>query len=182
MEQQAMDTEQNRRFVAAHTQPPALSAQAQEDRDLIVVLRYDGMASGGDQKVFAMISAMDLAKLPADILDDLPLVSRDDAGVLRGSRDAFFMRTEAGTTLFVDSDVHADFINRMIDTSFENGFFVDNRRSDLRLMMNDNLDIDAPPRPAFIENSCAHVPAALALKEVRATRLEMSDEPSPFSH
>lgn len=183
MEQRAMNIEQSRRFAAAHTQPPELSAQAQEDRGKIVVLRYDGMSKGAEQKVFAMVSSADLAKLPAGILDDLTLASRDGSGVLRGSPDAFFMRTEAGTTLFVDSDVHADFLNQLIDDAFEIGLFVDNRRSDLRLMMDENMNIDAPARAAFLENDCAHVPAAIALKEMRDSRLEKSNElPSPFPH
>lgn len=178
-----MNIEQQSRLAAAHISPLSLSAQALEDRDRSVVLRYDGMESGGEQKIFAMISVADLARLPADTLEDLPLVSRDEQGALRGNPDAFFMRVADGTTLFVDSDTHSGFISRLIDTSFENDLHVENGLSDLRHMMDENMDIDAPSRPAFIENRCAHVPAVLALKEIEDLRPEAHDEPpSPFSH
>lgn len=172
-----MNIEQNSRLAATHTRPPVLSAIAQADRDKLIVLRYDGMEEKGEQKVFAMIAAADLAKLQADVLDDLPLALRDKDGVLHGSKDAFFMQTEAGTTLFVNSDEHSDFIDRVIDTAYDNGLFVENYRADLRGLMNEDLDIEAPAHPAFIENACPHVPAALAIKEIKDARMEARNVP-----
>ncbi len=157
----------------AHMAPPPLAGTALAERHDGVLLRYDGVTTGGVPKVFAVVTLADLAKVPKDVISDLELLTRGTDDVLRGSPDAFFRKTPAGTALYVDTDVYEMFVDDILEAAGERGIAVLNAVGDLRLMTRRDGEM-APGRvPAFVANGFAPVPVTRAVRDLAALRDEM---------
>ena len=148
-------------IVAAHRLPVALSDTAIADRDNSVVVRYDGMLRGVTPVIFAVISAHDLAKFDADVLDELQI-----DGI-----NAVFIETSS-VSLYVDSDVHEEFLTSLFDMADEQFLTIENVGSDLRILSGSSGQMEPPVTPAFMENGGLLVPASEALENIATLRAD----------
>lgn len=154
----------------AHAYPLPLSDEAMARRDASILMRYDGMRGPDGPIVYAVILASDIAKLPEDILQSLPMAHRDDSGRLKASRHAFFMEGPVGLSFYVDTDEHEDFVLMLQDVALDAGLGIEKAVGDLSLLCDDAMDLAPPRAPAFHENGLMHVPVSRAMQAIAEHR------------
>lgn len=160
-------------IAAAHRLPLPLSDDDLEIRDRAVAVRYDGMMRQGEPVVFAVVSLSDLAKLPDEAIEGLDLLKRGEDGLLKGSANAFFMRSHYGTSLIVDTEAHDAFLPRLMDICQDLEIPVLTAQGDLRLMADAQGEIAPPAKPAFLTNGHRNVPVRQALEEIQILRQDL---------
>lgn len=144
-------------------------------RGSAVVIRYDGkLASRGREVVFAVVSAEDLAKLPADILQGMNMLETSGEGALVGSRAAFFADHPAhGTCLYVDTERHEGFLVKTRQACDAEGLNFIPVRGDLLALEDGHGFITPPARSAAEVNGFRLVSSRDGLDEVRERRAEL---------
>lgn len=161
----------------AHLATPALPTGLPANGGDYAMIRYDGMARSDGPVVYAMISADALAKVPAATMRGLGMLVRGEDGTLRGSPHAFFRDTPAGVTLYVDTEVHEDFLGHFIDSCRANNVEPLVARGDLMLLCFDGNDVNPPSQdPAFVVNGFRPVPVRAALEQVHELRAAFEAE------
>lgn len=164
----------------AHRPPPPLPSQVLENREMGVVVRYDGFSSGNESHVYGVFALNDLAKLDPSHLEQLDFAD---------ARRAFFREGEAGTQLYVDLDAYTDFVADVIADASARGLPVADVTGDLNVMTVDTGELAPPAKAAFMLNGTTHVPSRVGLDEVEIARrgyesrgpsYEAPDGPEPF--
>ncbi len=170
----------------AHRYPVPLPPGVDFDRNDTVLVRYDGeLSKGGDTVVLAVVAVEDLAKMPPQVMSGLDLLVERQDGTYQGSEHAFFRRTQAGVALYVDTDTHPHFIDRILRASQEQGLVVLNAVGDLDHMVDPQGDIRPQRLAAWRADRFEPVPVRGALdmivekrRELRAGRLTSRAEPT----
>lgn len=160
------------RISERHTAGFKLDEVPDAGRDGTVVVRFDGkMMPRGRECVFAVISAEDLAKLPADVLHGMNMLENSGTGALVESTSAFFTAHPShGTCLYVDTDTHDGFLVRARAAAEAEGLSFVPVKGDL-LALEDGKGFVAPPKESAAErNNFVLVKTRDGLGEVRERR------------
>lgn len=144
-------------------------------------IAYDAAPGPAGDAVFAVIPARDLARLPSALVEDVDFSDRLPDGL----PSAFFLVTERGLHLHLETDRHEDRIERILDAAMDRNIPVANGIGFLKAMADPDGNIVAPERPAFVENAARPVTARAGLEIIRSIQAELDAEdadPDPFGH
>lgn len=172
---------QGAELAKAHRFPIPAPTALIESRDASILVRYDGVttktqpAPGAEAKahqiIWFVIPGGDLAKLPESVLEGLDLAARRPDGSFTTSKNAFFVSSAAGVSLYVDSDIHEGFLENLASAAEDAGLKVFNARGDIvKNMLGQNGDIDPPLVPAYVANGHSRVPTLESLAIIREMR------------
>lgn len=150
-------------LAAAHaTSPEILGVPADGIR-----IRFDGGMLYGHDTVFAKIDLADLARLPNAV---------DDLEQLMGEMDcnAFFMRNDAGTFLYFNTDEMFFFMDDLRSESASLQIPVDVMIGDYMLMADRMGDLSLPFVPAFEELQMKTIAPEDAFADLRRRQAEIA--------
>lgn len=177
----------NANLARAHRFPIPAPAAFQEARSQNVLIRYDGEqrslvgrpSEGGQREtnphVYAVVSVSDLAKLPASVIEGIRFTEKRPDGSLRGSRDAFFVRSEEEVSLYVDTATYPRFVSGLIRAAGAKGVW--EAKGDLNHMIGKHGDVEPPKVPAYVTLGYQRMPSreALAILTEARERLQQSE-------
>jgi len=159
----------------AHKFPIPASASVIESRDRAILVRYDGEQTRRGPVVYAVVASSDLVKLREGTLNRLEETLRAGGGE-PGS--CFHVQSATDVSLYVDTDVHQGFIDKLVSLAAHEGLEVLSARGDIRHMTGASGDIEPPAVPAYVANGFPRVDARVALDRMAELRAER-DGPAP---
>lgn len=136
--------------------------------DKAVMIRYDGQRTEAGPVIFAVMYDTDLAKLPESIF----IRNNKERTTIFDRDSAFFVRSNEGYNLYVDTDVHPKFEKVINEAAGQNGLRTACIMNDLKMLIGEDRDVAPSTIAAYQANGYRRVPTVEALAAIRDMREE----------